>query len=202
MRYLTLLAALTLAPASFAQGTPPDTARYVSTFPEHPVSQFEEMEGTDLVMVYLTSQHCYWSAQPELKAAVDRAKVLLQARAEAAGQRFSAVGVVSDWDWDQAASFLSEAGHFDEIIAGRNNFTTGYTAYCLIEEGCHTATPMIRVFERDVTFQQTESGAYKPVYGEAEYLTTVSGGRSPEESPSDIRAWVAAGAPLSGWAPE
>ena len=187
MRFAVVLVAL-LAPALSAQSPPEDSTEYVSTF--------EQGEGTDVVMVFVTSQDCYWSGTPAVQDAVRRAKTLLQARAEAEGKRFSAVGVVKNYDWEEGIAFLSQFGYFDEVIAGRSWFNTGVVEHCHTQANCDPSTPMVRVFEREVTNEDLPDGRFRRVFGPRSYLVTVTNGRPAEESPGGIAAWVAAGAPL------
>ena len=187
MRF-AFLAVLLCTASVAAQDAPSDTSRYVSTF--------EQGEGTDLVMVYIMSQDCGPCHTPGMKAAVDRAKVLLQARAAAEGKRFSAVGVVKNYDWEEGIAFLSESGYFDEVIAGRSWFNTGVVEHCHTQDDCSPSMPMVRVFERDVTNEDLPDGRFRRVFGPRRYLATVVGGGDPEEFPDGILGWVAAGAPV------
>ena len=193
MRFLPFLAAFLMVPAVLAQDVLPDTARYVSTF--------EQGEGTDLVMVYIMSQDCGPCHTPGMKAGVERAKILLQARAEAEGKRFSAIGVVKNYDWEEGIAFLSESGYFDEVIAGRSWFNTGVVEHCHNQADCSPSMPMIRVFEREVTNEDLPDGRFRRVVRSA--------GVSPDRDwrwrckwhPGNILSWVAAGAPTdSDWA--
>ncbi|WP_412063126.1 hypothetical protein [Rubrivirga sp. IMCC45206] len=195
MRNLCLLALLVAAPA-LSQENGSATEPYISTFEQGP--------GTDLVMVLFTNQDCGWSRTPAVQRSVHEAKALLQARAEAEGKRFSAVAVIKNYDWEEGIEFLSAFGHFDEVLAGRSWFNTGIVEHCFNQAGCEPATPMILVFERDVTTIDHPSGPEGRilyVFGPREYLVTVSDGRPVEESSTGIAAWVAAGVPLEeDWA--
>lgn len=178
-----------MAPAVLAQDALPDTARYVSTF--------EQGEGTDLVMVYIMSQDCGPCHTPGMKAGIERAKVLLQARAEAEGKRFSAVGVVKNYDWEEGIAFLSESGYFDEVIAGRSWFNTGVVEHCHAQADCSPSMPMIRVFEREVTNEDLPDGRFRRVFGPRNYLLTITRGGEAGEYQGNILSWVEAGTPTN-----
>lgn len=147
-------------------------------------STFEQEAGIHLVLVYVGSQDCGPCHDPELKAAVERAKVLLQERAAAEGKQFSTIGVVKNYDWEEGLDFLRETGYFDEVVAGRSWFNTAVAEHCWERAACTPAMPMIIIYE-----QAVEAGERGYTFGARRYLATVKGA-------DGIPSWVEGGATL------
>ncbi|GAB5534521.1 MAG: hypothetical protein Rubg2KO_07700 [Rubricoccaceae bacterium] len=143
--------------------------------------------GTELVMVYIGASHCGPCIQPDYKAALEQAKLLLAEQAEAAGHGFAVIGVSIDYSADVGFQFLKESGGFDELVIGRNWFNSLALSHFGVTEGQEPrqlALPSVILYERDMTL----AGSIRA--SEPRYIRQVAGGVALPE-------WVAAGAPLT-----
>jgi hypothetical protein len=147
------------------------------------VPSHELPEGQELVFVYLGSYDCGPCHKPELKRAINEAKLLLDQKAEEAGKSFSAAGVDMGWSVEKGIDFLRETGRFDEIMVGRSWTGSAGTRYIWREEVTSPSKPSIVVYERRVTPEDRIS------ISEPTYLVSKSGA-------SNIVEWVEDGAPL------
>ena len=142
--------------------------------------------GTEIVMVYVGATSCGPCHAPEVKAALEAAKVALAERAEREGKTFVAVGVATDYIVEEGVEFLASSGRFDEIIVGRNWLNSASLAHLWRSEGVEdrvVGLPGVVVFEQDVAFGEIVEAS------EPRYLVELTGA-------SDIPAWAEAGAPL------
>lgn len=141
-------------------------------------------EGTELVFVYLGSYDCGPCHLPELKSAIEDAKLLLRQKAEETSKSFSAVGADMGWDVEKGIAFLGENGQFDEIMVGRSWTGSAGSKYIWQEEAASPAKPSIVVYERRVEPGEDGISISEPVY-----LVSKS-------AVDPIVEWVQAGAPL------
>ncbi|MGB3543837.1 hypothetical protein [Rubrivirga sp.] len=142
--------------------------------------------GTELVMVYVGATSCGPCHSPELKSALEMAKVALAERAEREGKTFVAVGVAIDYIVEEGIEFLASSGRFDEIVVGRNWLNSASLAHLWRSEGVEdrmVGLPGVVVFEQQVSFGETVEAS------EPRYLVELMGA-------DDIPAWAEAGAPL------
>lgn len=177
IRHLALALAVTLAvPVAAQQYTPAyDDPDYYGL-----------QSGTELVMVYVGSTSCGPCHSPEVKSALEAAKVALAERARREGKTFVAVGVATDYIVEEGIEFLASSGRFDEIVVGRNWLNSASLAHLWRSEGVEdrvVAIPGVVVFEQEVSLGEIVEAS------EPRYLVELAGADA-------IPAWAEAGAPL------
>lgn len=156
--------------------------------PAHERSDAYSIEtGTELVMVYIGASHCGPCVQPEYKAALEQAKLLLAEQAEAEGKGFAVIGVSIDYGAEVGFEFLQQSGGFDELVIGRNWFNSAALTHFGVTEDQdprQLALPSVILYERDMEMGESIRAS------EPRYLRQIAGGVALPE-------WVAAGAPLA-----
>ena len=177
MLRLALVLTVLLIPSAAAQDYVPAAERDAA---------FQGSDGTELVMVYFGATHCGPCHAPEIKAAVEAAKVALAERAEADGKTFSAVGAALDYGVADGVAFLASSGRFDEIVVGRNWINSASLTHLWRAdrpEGSTIGLPSVVVFEQDLATRDGISASAP------RYVAEITGADA-------IPAWVAAGLPL------
>ena len=116
-------------------------------------------DNRELVLVYLGSQHCAASNDPELPRLVELLKNELRARATDANIGFSAIGVGIDWLPVDGWRHLAKFGAFDEIVVGRKWSGIGSRQFMKEEIAGMSATPQVLVYERRRTSNSIEAVA-------------------------------------------
>ena len=142
-------------------------------------------DNRELVLVYLGSQHCAVSNDPELPRLVELLKNELRARATDANIGFSAIGVGIDWLPVDGWRHLAKFGAFDEIVVGRKWSGIGSRQFMKEEIAGISATPQVLVYERRRTSNSIEAVA--------EWENVVLARKA---GISKIQYWVDSGIPL------
>jgi hypothetical protein len=107
--------------------------------------------GTELVAVYISFTHCVGNTASGLHEALDSLKVILAARARAAGREFRMVGVALDWEPDSGLAYLRGFGAFDELDVGRNWYNLGAERWIWSDSSATTNVPQVVVYEQTIT---------------------------------------------------
>ena len=157
----------------------------VAAAPEAP-PQSGLRSGTELSFYYFTSSNCHYCQDPQIVAAVIKAKELVAARAKADGMLFAFRGVAVEDDIPRGLATLNEVGPLDELSVGRNAFNTANIAMRLtsgIPPHDRTGIPAIIFFQRKLVFDKQGVAA-----GEPKYLGSVMG--------TAIVPWANNGAPV------
>lgn len=145
--------------------------------------------GQEVVMVYVGSSACSFANDPELPDMVEKAKLLLQVRAQQSGFHFAATGVSIDWTTGDGVRHLAKFGNFDEIVTGRNWQGTGARHFIWGVLPGAASTPQILVVIRTVkTPSQDRPGQQYGVFDE-----TVAVRKS---GVTAIAQWVDRGSPI------
>ncbi len=175
-RVVLALAVAAAVPAAAQEYTPPyDDPDYYGV-----------ESGTELVMVYVGATSCGPCHSPELKSALEAAKVALAERAEREGKTFVAAGVALDYVVEEGVEFLASSGRFDEIVVGRNWLNSASLAHLWRSEGVEdrvVGLPSVLVYEQEVSFGEAVEAS------DPRYLVELKGADA-------IPAWAEAGAPL------
>ncbi|MYA32284.1 MAG: hypothetical protein F4164_12385 [Gemmatimonadales bacterium] len=142
-------------------------------------------EGRELLLVAIVSSNCYWSNLPETIQAVRSAKQLLANQAATNEMGFAAMGVARDMVAASGIEHLARHGAFDEVISGRSWINSGVLQFIYNDEiPGFAGTPQVVVLEQTVLFE----GGSRRITGRRELERKLG--------PTEIAAWVDAGAPL------
>ena len=137
--------------------------------------------GPELVAVYISSSTCVGNRAPGLHEALDTLKLILQARARAAGAVFRMVGVALDWAPDSGLAYLRGFGAFDELNLGRNWFNLGAERWIWSDSSATSNIPQVVIYEQTIAMAPTRvefstPHVVKRVYGGDKIVEWVRGG--------------------------
>jgi hypothetical protein len=111
--------------------------------------------GTELVVVYIGSARCAWSNRPELPGALERIKLLTQAKANHRALRFVSLGVSKDVLVRDGLKHLAKFGGFDEIATGHGVLNAAMLKYVFQDIRGVPATPQVLVTARISDYYKT-----------------------------------------------
>jgi len=142
---------------------------------------YDNPRGPELVAVYISASTCVGNRAPGLHEALDSLKLILQARARAAGAVFRMVGVALDWAPDSGVAYLRGFGAFDELNVGRNWFNLGAERWIWSDSSATSDIPQVVVYEQTIAMaprrvEFSTPHVLKRVFGGDKIVEWVRGG--------------------------
>lgn len=137
-------------------------------------------EGREWVMVFIGASFCGANREPGFPQQIERAKLLVQQQAAAAGAGFRAIAVSLDWQTDTALAFLEPFGRWDEMSIGGNWQNEGALRYIWQDVPGSPTVPQVLLLERELKVGQaigvTGTREVRRVLGTASIRRWVQGG--------------------------
>lgn len=106
--------------------------------------------GEELVVVFIGASDCGASRDERLPAALNRMRVIFEARASRLGMTFRTIGVSLDVSPDTGLAFLHHLGTFDEIIIGGGWLSSGAIQYVWRDVPGRAALPQVILLQRHI----------------------------------------------------
>ena len=115
--------------------------------------------------------------------AISSARDSVRAYARRNNYIYTTIGIADDWNPERGVEQLSEYGHFDELIVGRNWLNSGVELY-VTQEAAPNEVPQVLIVRRTVSVDSL------PVqYGPLTQILRMSG-------TDDVLEWARAGFPI------
>jgi hypothetical protein len=132
---------------------------------------YRHLPGPRLALVFIGSASCAASNDPRLAVALRTLQQQTKEYAASVGANFISVGATTDWRAARAYEFLSNVGHFDQLVLG-GSWANPAVITTVWQAGNAPAVPAIAVLFQDVTTPESPEAAFNVTNGEVLFFVS------------------------------